>query len=218
MPVRRIPRFGAQKNIGKFASVKTARVAWYESLLERDHMYLLDFDPQVTNWHEQPFKFHYVYNAATHLYTPDVEVHRDAKKQVVEVKSQQQVDSGEFETVFRAATSICQDQGYEYVVVTDRVIRQQPKLDNIKKLWKYARTPILPQHQLLCAEFFYTSQADDVEVGDLLAFFKSKGVAVQVVYALLFWGILTFDLMKSLDEFTLIKMPGLSAPLHERDS
>jgi hypothetical protein len=45
MPVRKIPRYGAQKNIGKFSSVKTGRVAWYESLNERDYMYLLDFDP-----------------------------------------------------------------------------------------------------------------------------------------------------------------------------
>ena len=117
MPARKIPRFGAQKNIGKFASVKTGRIAWYESLLERDHMYLLDFDPQVTCWHEQPFKFRYVLNATTHFYTPDVEVHRDANKQVVEVKSQQQVDSGEFDTIFRSATSICQDEGFPAPVI-----------------------------------------------------------------------------------------------------
>jgi len=48
------------KNIGKFASVKTGRIAWYESLLERDYMYLLDFDPDVTYWHEQPLKIRYV--------------------------------------------------------------------------------------------------------------------------------------------------------------
>jgi len=37
MPVRKIPRYGAgHKNLGKFASVKTGRVAWYESPLEKD--------------------------------------------------------------------------------------------------------------------------------------------------------------------------------------
>jgi len=211
MPVRKMPSFGAQKNIGKFASVKTGRIAWFESLLERDHMYLLDFDPQVTYWHEQPFKFRYVLNGTTHFYTPDIEVHRDGKKQVIEVKSQQQVDSGDFDSIFRSATSICQDEGYEYVVVTDRVIRQQPKLDNIKKLWKYARTPILPQYQLLCAELFQANQSESVELGDVLAFFTTKNVAVQAVYAMMFWGILTFDLMEPLNEFTSIKMTGLSA-------
>src|SRR3954470_21112882 len=137
MPVRKIPRFGAQKNLGKFASVKTGRIAWFESLLERDYMYLLDFDPQVSYWHEQPFKIRYVLDRKTHYYTPDFEVHRGAKKKVVEVKSQPQVDSGKFDIIFRAATSACADDGYEFVIATDKMIRQQPKPDNIKKLWKY---------------------------------------------------------------------------------
>ena len=68
MPVRKIPRYGAQKNIGKFSSVKTGRVAWYESLLERDYMYLLDFDPCVTFWHEQPLRLRYTFAGKTHFY------------------------------------------------------------------------------------------------------------------------------------------------------
>jgi TnsA endonuclease N terminal len=218
MPVRKIPRYGAQKNIGKFASVKTGRIAWYESLLERDYMYLLDFDPQVTHWHEQPFKIRYVLDNKTHFYTPDLEVHRDTRKQVVEVKSQHQVDSGEFDTLFRLARSICAEEGYQYVIATDRIIRKQSRLDNVKKLWKYARTPILPQHQLLCAEFFQPNNAEETELSDLLAFFKSKGVAPQVVYAMLFWGILNFDLKEPLDEFTLIKLTGYAGSLIRKAS
>jgi hypothetical protein len=53
MPVRKIPRFGAQKNIGKFSSVKTGRVAWFESLLERDYMYLLDYELAIVGAHEE---------------------------------------------------------------------------------------------------------------------------------------------------------------------
>jgi TnsA endonuclease N terminal. len=211
MPVRKIPRYGAQKNIGKFFSVKTGLVAWYESLLERDEMYLLDFDPLVTFWREQPFKIRYVLNGKTHFYTPDLEVHRPAGKQVVEVKSQHQVDSGRFDSLFRIATGVCQDEGYEYVVVTDQMIRQQPRLDNIKKLWKYARTPILPQHQRLCWQFFQGKAFDEVELADLIACFRSKGVLPQVVYALLFWGVLGFDLAQPLDQSTTIKLTGYVA-------
>ena len=211
MPVRKIPSYGAQKNIGKFFSVKTGVVAWYESLLERDEMYLLDFDPLVTFWREQPLKIRYVLNSKTHFYTPDLEVHRTSKRQLVEVKSQDQVDSGRFDSLFRIATSACQDEGYEYVVVTDQMIRQQPRLDNVKKLWKYARTPILPQHQLLCRQFFQEKQSEQVELGDLIAFCKSKGVAAQVVYSMLFWGVLDFDLNQTLDQLTPVKLAGHAA-------
>ncbi|MGZ5434548.1 MAG: TnsA endonuclease N-terminal domain-containing protein [Pyrinomonadaceae bacterium] len=218
MPVRRIPRFGAQKNIGKFASVKTGRVAWYESLLERDYMYLLDFDPEVTYWHEQPLKIRYVLDGKTHFYTPDLEVHRGAKKQLVEVKPQEKVESGKFDGLFAAATSVSKDEGYEFVIATDQFIRQQPRLDNIKKLWKYARTPVLPQHQLLSAECFRIKEVEEVELGDLLAFFKSKGQGAQVVYAMLFWGILNLDLTEPLNEFTSIKLTGFSATLIRKAS
>lgn len=211
MPVRKIPRYGAQKNIGKFFSVKTGLVAWYESLLERDEMYLLDFDPLVTFWREQPLKIRYVLNGKTHFYTPDLEVHRTSKRQLVEVKSQDQVDSGRFDSLFRIATSACQDEGYEYLVATDQMIRQQPRLDNVKKLWKYARTPILPQHQLLCRQFFQEQQSAEVELGDLVEFFKSRGVGAQVVYAMLFWGVLDFDLNQPLDQFTPVKLTGHAA-------
>ena len=128
MPIRKIPKYGAQKNIGKFSSVKTGRVVRYESLLERDYMYLLDFDPQVIYWHEQPLRFRYTLDGKTHWYTPDLEVHRDSKKQIVEVKSQHQVESGEWDFLFRTAASISKEEDYEYIVVTDEAITSSPNL------------------------------------------------------------------------------------------
>jgi hypothetical protein len=58
------------------------------------------------------------------------------RKQIVEVKSKQQVESGKWDLLFRAASSICEQEGYEFIVVTDEVIRKQPKLENVKKLWR----------------------------------------------------------------------------------
>ena len=206
MAVRKIPRYGAQKNIGKFSSVKTGRVSWYESLLERDYMYLLDFDLEVKSWHEQPLRIRYNLDGKTHFYTPDLEIHRGSKKQIVEVKSQDQVDSGKWDCLFRIATSICKEEGYEYVVVTDKMIRQQPKLENIKRLWKYARTPLQPQYQVICVEFFRGSKSTHVELADLIGFLKTKGVEPQVVYSLLFWGVLDFDITQPLDSCSLIRL------------
>jgi len=144
MPVREIPRYGSgHKNLGKFASVKTGRVAWYESLLERDFMYLLDYDRNVSYWHEQPLRIHFSHGGKVHRYTPDLEVHRASQKQLIEVKPKHQVDSGKWEVLFRAASSICEEEGYQFLVVTDEIIRVQPRLENVKLLWKYARTPVL---------------------------------------------------------------------------
>ncbi len=211
MPVRRIPRYGAQKNIGKFSSVKTGRVAWYESLNERDFMYLLDFDSDVTYWQEQPLRIRFSHGGKTHWYTPDLEVHRGFRKQIVEVKSKQQVETGKWDFLFRTASSICEQEGYEYIVVTDEIVRMQPKLESVKKLWKYARTPVRPQHQILCSEFFRKRQTTQVELCDLFQLFKSRSVPTQCLYALLFWGALDFDVMQPLDHGSLITLPSSSA-------
>jgi TnsA endonuclease N terminal len=210
MPVRKIPRYGAQKNIGKFASVKTGLVAWYESLNERNLMYLLDFDPGVTYWCEQPLRIRFSQGGKTHRYTPDLEVHRTSKKQIVEVKPKHKVESGEWDVLFRTASFICEQEGYEYVVMTDEIIGRQPKLGNVISLWKYARTTVLPQHQILCNQFFQSRQDALVTLGDLIHFFKAERVSAQVLYSLLFWGALDFDLMQLLDHNSAITLPSAS--------
>jgi hypothetical protein len=212
MPIRKIPRYGAgQKNLGKFASVKTGRVNWYESLLERDLMYLLDFDPAVTCWYEQPLRIRFCHGGKVHRYTPDLEVHRASHKQLIEVKPKRQVDSGKWDALFRAASSICEQEGYEFIVVTEEVIRTEPRLGIVKLLWKYARTPVLPQHQLICAQFFQSRKDEPVTLGDLIQLFTSKDLPAQTIYSLLFWGALDFDLMQSLDQCTQIILPSTSS-------
>jgi hypothetical protein len=208
MPVRNIPRYGAgRKNLGKFASVKTGRVAWYESLLEKDFMYLLDYDRDVSYWHEQPLRIRFSHGAKVHRYTPDLEVHRAAQKQLIEVKPKHEVDSGEWDVLFRAASSVCEQEGYEFLVVTDEIIRLQPRLENVKLLWKYARTPVLPQHQIICSELFQSRKDQPVTLDDLIQIFTSKQIPTQTLYSLLFWGALEFDLMQPLDRDSRITMP-----------
>ena len=212
MPVRKIPRYGAgHKNLGKFASVKTGRVAWYESLLERDFMYLLDYNHDVSYWHEQPLRIRFTHGGKVHRYTPDLEVHGSGKKQLIEVKPKVQVDSGKWEVLFRAASSICEEEGYQFLVVTDEIIRVQPRLENVKLLWKYARTPVFPQHQVICSQFFQSRKDELVTLGDLVQLFTRKQLPTQTLYSLLFWGALDFDLMQPLDQCSQITLPSTTS-------
>jgi TnsA endonuclease-like protein len=214
MPIRKIPRYGAgQKNLGKFASVKTGRVAWYESLLERDYMYLLDYERDVTYWHEQPLRIRFSHGGKVHRYTPDLEVHRAYQKQLIEVKPKHQVDSGKWDFLFSAASSVCEQEGYEFLVVTGEIIRQEPKLGNVKLLWKYARTRVLPQHQLICNQFFQNRKDEAVTLGDLIELFMMRHLPTQTLYSLLFWGALDFDLMEPLDRDSRIAFPSSAASI-----
>lgn len=213
MTVRKAPNRGVKgKNIGKFFSVKMNTTLWFESLLEMYLMYLLDFDPGVKFFKEQPCRIRYVHDGKLHQYTPDLFVLRTDKTQIVEVKRQNKVTTEENDLLFRIISPICQCEGLEFVVFTNETIMLQPRLNNIICLWRYARTPIRPHHQILCQEFLHKQQP--VSLAEVFEFFYSKGLPKQVVYALLFWGVIDFDLMQQISPDSLIYMPSGSVHTH----
>ena len=58
MRVRRITN-GGRKVIGKFPSIKNGGMVWWESQIERDYFYLLEFDSDVIIYWAQPLKIRY---------------------------------------------------------------------------------------------------------------------------------------------------------------
>lgn len=204
MSVRRITN-GGKKIIGKFPSRKNGRAVWYESQLERDLIHLLEIDPDVVSYREQPFKIRYVLNGGIHLYTPDFLVERTKRKQVVEVKTEKDAEKEENKAVFARAALICQRDGYEFVLATDKTIREQPRLDNVKLLYKYSGTPVPNEHQIHAYAFF--AKRKKSTIAEMVNFFASKGSGMQVVYALIYLGILWVDLSKPIGAKSIVSMP-----------
>ena len=70
MPVRNVTNRGGNV-IGRFPSLKMQRMIAFESLLERDFIYLLDYDAAVTWFEEQPLTIEYEHEGKLLHYTPD---------------------------------------------------------------------------------------------------------------------------------------------------
>jgi hypothetical protein len=202
---RKISNTGTRNLIGKFPSLKMRRVVWYESLLERDYMYLLEIDSDVISYREQPGRIYYTLDGRCHRYTPDLLVERRSEKQVVEVKLKKQAEKEEYRRLFRIARETCRRAGYVFRVATEETIRLQPRLNGVKLLYKYARTEFLPQHQIGCHEFFSVRQ--EAPLGEVTQFFASRGIGQQVVYALIFRGVLSVDLMRPLTHDAVVRLP-----------
>jgi hypothetical protein len=146
MSVRRPSnRGGVRKNIGKTPSLKAGRPVWWESLLERDYIVLLEFDPDVITFGEQPFRVRYSFEGRVRHYTPDFLVERKNKWQVVEVKSKEKASSEDFRLfrlsaepeILKGARKLMADddeRACEFVVATEEKIRVQPRLENVKIL------------------------------------------------------------------------------------
>jgi hypothetical protein len=205
--VREISNKGGRKNIGKFPSLKLGRIVWWESLLERDFIYLLEFDGDVLSYAEQPFRIRYTLNGKRNSYTPDFSVNRKNKRQIVEVKLGKKAGEEHYVILFRIIAAICLNEGYEFVVATECDIRVQPRLDNIKLLWRYAKTPIHSYHHLLCREYFKSASASiSTRLIDLISFFNSKGIGRDAVYAMLYRGVISTDLKVPLEETSVVRL------------
>ena len=206
-------RGGGKKFIGKFPSFRMDAIVWFESLLERDYLYLLEFDLAVLAFYAQACRFYYRLGGKKRIYTADFYVIRQDSKQVVEVKPEAKAREPEKREIFCIAAEACERQGMEFRVVTDAEIRSEPRLDNVKLLIKYQRTPIDPQHRILCHEFF--ARRPEASLAQVAEFFASKGVGRQTVYSLMRWGAIGFDLKTPIDDDCALFYPGRDAAERE---
>lgn len=83
MPVRKIKKSYRQVT-GVLSSKKNGRMIHSESTLERDLYLLLDFDPMVKSFEEQPVKVPHILNSGKgSLWTPDCLVELDSKPEFI---------------------------------------------------------------------------------------------------------------------------------------
>lgn len=148
-PARKIVNTRSRKNIGFFPSKKNERQVAYESLIERDYIYLLEYDRDVINYKEQPLEITYRNNNRLSRCYPDFEVQRKDRKQLVEVKPYAKyIKILHDETIinkFNAVALYCDANGYsDFKIVTDKDIRTGNLLKNIRLLFSYSNT-IVPK-------------------------------------------------------------------------
>lgn len=146
-PVRRASNHG--KNIiGYFPSLKMGRMVNFESLIERDFIVFLDFEPQVTAFTEQPFSITYPIENKAHRYTPDFHVVCTGGRNLVcECKAAVFQDKPENLVKFAAARTWCEARGWMFLVITDTQLSSGWRIKNIKLLTQFARHSVNTQMQ-----------------------------------------------------------------------
>lgn len=146
-PARKISNRATRKNTGYFPSIKNGRSVAFESLLERDYIYLLEFDNDVISYKEQPTKISYKIMDRTYHYTPDFLVQRNNKMQLIEIKPKSKLEKLLSDSLtnkrYEAAAFYCKSNNYdEFKIVTDEEIRSGYILENIKTLFHYSMSHV----------------------------------------------------------------------------
>lgn len=139
MPVRNVSNHGGNVT-GAIPSRKLGRMVHFESLTERAYLYLLEHDPQVERYEEQPCRIRYDLAGQNHHYTPDVAVFwREGLPSLVECKPDARVDDPDNLPKWTAARLWCARHDYTFAVVTEALMQQHAiLLDNLGALAGHA--------------------------------------------------------------------------------
>jgi len=155
---------------GKINSLKNNKLIQYESTLERDFIYLLEFDANVEQYVEQPITLEYKKDYFTGTYTPDfyVKFNNHEMPHLIEVKPWESLKKNWFQDNYRfkfeEARQICEKKGWKFVVLTESHIRST-YLDNVKFLLKFINHEIDFTH--LSAIEGYIKDNGPISINDL---------------------------------------------------
>ncbi|MEO8255377.1 MAG: TnsA endonuclease N-terminal domain-containing protein [Flavobacterium sp.] len=111
---------------GHICSIKNNEFVEFESSLERDFIYLLEFNLEVKQYYEQPIKIYYLDEGFEKYYVPDFFVeYWNGTKELVEIKYIQELEEkqNELSTKFNAAEIFCSTNGMSFKIYNEHLIR-----------------------------------------------------------------------------------------------
>ncbi len=136
MPIsRKVVTRRTKRVVGYFQSLKMQCAFPWESQIERDYFYCLEFDPDVAAFSAQPGCLNLLVDGEPRKHFPDLLVqYRHGQKAFHEVKTDRDAVLPENQPLFEAARLHCAHHGTHYRVVTESDIRRQPRLRNCQLL------------------------------------------------------------------------------------
>lgn len=149
MPARNIGNKTSSLS-GVYNTSKSTDSQYYESSLERDFLYLVEFDPMVSSFQTQPITIEYVDQGKNRKYTPDILVKYvglrkgfNRKNLLVEIKYRDDLKKNwkELKPKFLAAMRYADSQNWRFKILTEVEIRTN-YLENVKFLIRYKNASI----------------------------------------------------------------------------
>lgn len=123
---------------GYFPSKKLNRMVEWESILERDAIYLFEHSPGVVSYQEQPSLVYYEIDGEMRKYFPDFElVLANGELVHVEVKPEAMLSSEKLSMKLTAIAQAYASRQFTFRVLTDTEIRREPRLHNLKLLSRF---------------------------------------------------------------------------------
>ncbi|WP_341914038.1 TnsA endonuclease N-terminal domain-containing protein [Ferrovibrio terrae] len=137
---RKVVTYRTKRVVGYFQSGKMQCALPWESQIERDYFYCLEFDPYVATFIAQPTCFNLLVDGQPRKHFPDLLVqYVDGSRAFHEVKPDRDALAQEKQPLYEAARRHCAIIETSYHVIAESHIRQQPRLRNCQTLLHYRR-------------------------------------------------------------------------------
>jgi hypothetical protein len=141
-PVRTIVSRSRMCPTGKYPSWKMNRMMEWESNNELIAFRLLDCDPLIRRYVEQPCEIVYTIGGETRRHYPDIYIESPREKQLWEVASDKRAAQPELAARTELLTEGLKANGLTYRLVLASELRTQPRLQNANVLLRYGRSSI----------------------------------------------------------------------------
>ncbi len=213
MAVRKVRSLGSNI-IGSFPSLKMKnhQIA-FESTIERDFLFFLEYDSTVTCYYEQPFTIeHLDADGKLRTYTPDFQVIRTSGKELVECKPAALLNAAHTQRQTELGQQWAEEHDHAFTIMTDLALRSGHRLANLKLLWRYSRLSVSPSLEADCIEHL-RRHPPGITLAELItSLTKTRhcfNPLLPVLYRLLWQGILLTDLTQPLSSESLLWLPAL---------
>jgi len=188
---------------GKFPSRKNGRMIYHEGLLELDAIYLFESSPHIVRYREQPTTLHYPDGQRTRRYTPDFELVLDSGEIVlIEVKPERSFQKEQIRHKLNCVSEHLHRSEIAFTILTTPLLRQEPRLSNLR--WLYHQAPrIAPTQHAMQAAINRHREKFPLPLKTAKATLGENGVDV---FSLLFSGLLQCPLEMPITLHTPIKL------------
>lgn len=139
---RKVVRRSNLRRTYKIFNPTLGRMVQCESDLERDAYRLIEACPWIELISEQPATIHWTIADTPHRHFPDLLVAIGRRPAFVECKDSVAAASQAVQERTAVLRPALARLGYGYALVTEAVIRLQPRLDHVRRLLRYGRHPV----------------------------------------------------------------------------
>lgn len=193
VPTRKVNGRSNARVTGLFASEKMDLMIPWESHLEYEFLCLAEVDRSITYIAAQPKRLHFRQEGKRRSHVPDFLILKDGKTVYVEVKPSARAAAPDFADRTRIVANLVASEGAEYIVVTEREIRRQPLLTNVRILLR-GRGVCPPLQKRIELRNEVVRLGGRCAIGDLCQVSAMGRVTPEVVYSLILRGVLATNL------------------------